>query len=693
MVQIGKIRWVLILAVILISAMTEAAEIPLPLLPPLQIVAGEIDPLKPILEAYRAGRYEMALFQAEETLSQLSPHDPLAEALAFLIGDIHMRSADIVGTDAIHAAISAFQGAIIRYPQTENAIRGLVRLGEAYRALKFYPESIASFRRVLMRHPKSRWITKAKLGMGETYRIWGKIEEAEETYRKLSQGRLSSEERQEISVGEAGLAYRSGNFTRAYPLYRKASQAKIGFEDRDHLFAYGESAFRTGHHQQAREAMLAYYNTFPRDPLAPVAIARVGETWRVDKKDRGAERAYTSVRNLLLLMKEESIEQKIAKLISEVGSLSERKDCVLALAEIRPIGCVPGPTEKGGTGLPRNVKEVVRLSRALMQEPALAPYGAEALFSAAQALRRQGFLDAPLAIEDRLLAERSQKATPFHKTVLTAFQKNVKEVVAETATPHGDSKIAEIYYRYPRALGPAMLYGETGMRMAESLTRLNMLDDAARLYEGISANVMHPLAEAALARLGQVRRAQGGQVDAHRYLTQSLAQHPTGPQSAETSMTFGDLLVEEGEIDLAIAQYNDWLRRHAGHSGQNAVRLSLAASYVKGEKLKEAAAIYQQLLEEGDGPQAPVVYLGAADVYRRLQQYKEAVKYYERALEMDPDFAQADWANMQLAYSYRALGQVERSQAIFGRLAEKSADPVIQQMATAYAHPFTVSLP
>ena len=688
----------LLSAGLLVSALllAEAAHAKKPALPifPAQEVAGEENPVRPILDAYDAQDYASALFQTEELLARLSPHDPLAEATAFLLGDLHLESAETVGgSDPLYAAISAFQNAIVKYPESENAVRGLVRMGEAYRALKFYPESIASFKRVLAKHSKSPFAVSARLGIGETYNAWGKWKEAAETYGKFSASKLSLENRRALHRGQADVAYQSGDYDLAYRRYQgvnlKASD--YGAEDRRTLFQYGDAAYRTGRLKQAREVFLAYYDVFQKDPLAPVALARVGETWRVEKKDPGAVRAYESIRNMLLIMEADTPGRKAGKLVSEIGSLARKKECAPVLPQIRPSDCLPRRADaalgEGADGLPRSAREVIHLSHALMQETPLAPVFQEILFASAKALRGQGLLDVPLEIENHLLPAVGVPPTRFQEQVRAAFQRTVKEAVAERSEAGDHEKVTEIYYRYPTAFSPAMRAGVTGMQVARSLAGVGLLSDAAGLYEAIAIRTTHPLAEEALARLGKIRFQQGEYVGAHQNTAQFLSRYPTGGQSVDVMQGFGDLLAKENETDLAIEKYNDWLLRHPNHASGGAVLSSLADAYVQKGALKEAAATYARLMEKEDEP-TPDLYVSAADVRFKLGEYKDAAALYERVIEMDPQFKHVGWARLQLGNSYRALGQMERGQALFVRLAEEASDPIIRQMAMEKAHIF-----
>ena len=670
-----------------------AADDSFPVFPPDAV--GAAGPIQPILDAAQGGNYLGAIDQTETLIGTLSPLDPLVESAVFLLGDLYFKSGESGGgPDALSSALSAYQNGIIRFPDSDNGIRALIRMGDAYRTMKFYPESIASFRRVISKHPKSRFVLKARLGMADTYRVWGKIQEAKDIYKKLGAIRQSPQDHIAIHRGEADIAYQDGDLGLAYKRYKSMGlrPKEYGAEDRKTLFQFGDAAYRTGQYKQARSVLLAYYDVFQQDPLAPIALAMAGETWRLDKKDKGADGAYEAIRNTTLLMGTETLGQKAGAIISEIGALGRKRECAPRLPQIRPSDCVPAKKEAADGDLPRGIREIVNLSRGLMQETALAPMYQWILFNAAKALRGQGLLDVPLEIENHLRPALGMQETSFQKMVRATFQQTMQTAVAELSDRKEDHKIAELYFRYPAALSAGMRTGATGMRIAESMNRIGLLSDAAEIYRPIASQTRHASAVDALARLGNIHRTQGETVKAHEAMSQFLLRYPTADPGGKVMQDFGALLADEGEVDLAIEKYNDWLLRYPQHPDGAAVLSALAATYVKKGALEEAAATYLRLLGRAEAKTA-AQYLAAADVHYQLERYREALAHYESALKADPEFLHAPWARLQSANSYRALGQVTKGHEIYAELAEKSTDPVIKSLAAEKAHILSGSAP
>ncbi len=656
--------------------------------------AGE-DPFRLAMDAYHAGDSLLAI-QETQRLKETLPPGPTAETAAFLLGDLYLRwaldtqASGALRNERLNDALSAFQEGVVRYPDSENAVRGLFRMGQTYKELALYPESVASFRRVLTRHPKSPFSVKSRLGIAQTYLAWGKLKSAAAAFEKVGMLRLSPADRKALNLAVADMAYQTGDSEGAYRKYSKMGFVPENYVhmDRGVLFQYGESAYQSGHLGKAREVFQAFHTIYPKDPLATIALARVGEAWRTDKKTKGAVESFDAIRNAMLLAEAETIEQRAGRLLSALGSLAQKRECVLALPQIRPSGCVPVPqgTEKPAEALPPlSVREVIDLSYGLIQEEVLPTVVQDILYSAAKVLRGHGYLDAPLAIEHRLLLSgRKMEETPFRKRVRATFQETMREAISERAGERDYFTVLNLYYLYPAAFSDDMRAGATGMQVAEGLDEMGLLSEAAAIYGPISESAVNPMSEEALARLGKINLKKGAHADSRQNIVRFLSGYPLGERSEEMKRIFGDLLAEEGRVDAAIEQYRDWLARYPGHADRTAVMSALAEAHVKMGDMDAASVVYGDLLGSSER-QAPETYARGADVYYRLGRYKDAIAYYELALKADPRFKYAGWVNLQIANSYRAIGQVEKGQAIFTQLEKQSEDPIIRHLAAEKA--------
>ena len=85
-------------------------------------------------------------------------------------------------------------------------------------------------------------------------------------------------------------------------------------------------------------------------------------------------------------------------------------------------------------------------------------------------------------------------------------------------------------------------------------------------------------------------------------------------------------------------------------------RMGLAESLQKLGEFEQSREIYQQILQ--DHPQSPSAYAGLGRVYWEEGKVAEAIKNYEKACELFPEFGSSHYA---LGLAYRTLGNAEKS--------------------------------
>lgn len=631
--------------------------------------------LKPALEAYRAEDYVTA-HDITKNVLQPQSEGPLAEMTAFLLGDLHLKLAHETDLDHLYQALSAFQEAVNRYPQSENAVRAYWRSGQIYMNLTLYYESIASFQRVLKSHPESRFAPLARLGMAQSYQTWGKWPETALAYEQLKISDLPLIEQAPALFGHADLLYLLNDFETAFRKYTEGAQAApdhlLGYSQK--LFQYGESAYRTGRYGRAREIFTLLFNVYPKDRLASVALARVGDAYRQEEKAQGASKMYGYVRTLY----PGSLGERMIRLIQVSRELGEKPSCLPPILPGDPEVCDRKPAqdpEKERLAL----QEILEQSSSLLQDKDLPAVLIETLFEAAQQLRRKGQFVAAMGIEDGILKQSLPER--FRKKVIGAFQDTMAEAVQRFAGNGDDMKIVEMFHSHPPAFTPAMLTGSIGLQVAESHARIGLLSQAVAIYEPIAASPMNPLSETALNLLGKVLFQKGDFVKARQKRTLFLTRYPKSARTPEALADLAETLERQGQMEPTIQKYTEWLRRYPTHPDRRPMALRLARVFEHQADFKEAIKIYLQWLgSEPDG--AIELRLRLADAYYRSGQYQRAVPYYEQILkETGPEPENRDWIQFKLAGSYQASGRPDQGRAIFLSLAQEARDELIKQLA------------
>lgn len=631
-------------------------------------------PVSQILQDYREGRFLDALVQVKQLQGEL-PEGPLAEAIAFLLGDIYFNLAREGQTQYLDKALSAFHTATLTYPDSENAVRGLWRMGQVYRHMELYYESIASFKRVLKNHPESPFADRSPGEIAQTYRAWKKWGQAARAFRAVHLEPLSGEEQRDVLTGYADSLYHLGAYAKAYQLYEKVSSRwpQDARQDMAALFQHADAAYRTDHRDQADRLFLYLFNVYPRTEPAPTALFRVGDSLRQKQNNQQAQDIYAQVAALY----PESFAARLSRLVKATADLH----CVTRPP--KPLGtqdtACPQSQEEAARTLSDITGEIRENARHLIQADLQAAVLDETLLASAGQLKDYGFFEEALEILHGL----SGRPMPIslRKKVLGVLQETMAEAL-QHRLEHGENiRMIELAHSYPSALTPHSLLGDTGLILAEAYLRLDLPQQAVRLLEAVAADPRNPLAEEAQYKIGRALLQQGELAQARQTFSRFLSKHPKSRWRPEVSEALGQTFSRLGENDRAIPIYQSWLARYREHPRRQQVYLQLAQAYMQSQQPGQAAPIYLKLASRHP-EQSAQFYLKTGDAYYQIREYGKALKFYNRALKGPVGPQDAEWAKFQLANSHLALGQLPEGQTILRELSQSASDPLIQQMAS-----------
>jgi TolA-binding protein len=668
-IEMNRFRFIIfILGLTVLTSNARAEDRELPFFPENYAAEGE-DPFKTILEAYHAGRFARAVMETEQLLDQLST-GPLSETASFLLGDLHLKWAETGGSNHLHDAMAAFNEAQIRYPDSENAIRGLWRIGQVYGKLGLYYESIGSFKRILLRHPNSRFAPLARIGIAETYQGWKKWEEAKEAYEQIDLKSLSKEDQASVLLGRAESLYHLEHFEAAYQKYEQGRALHGGPATPTILFRHAESAYRSGRMGRAREIFFDLLTLHPDDPLGPIALAKTGDTWRREGRFDQAAPIYAKVQSSAV----PNTSGGLDKLIASIGQLAMQ-------------ACSVDPPRKDSPGCQairdrEEVREALERmenqAKMIVQASPLNDIAPEILFEAIEQFRRYGAFNAAMELESRLLP--LVPSSYFRLRLAAVYRKTIGEEIGRLAKEEDDLKIVSLFHARSSDFTPPMLTGPTGLQVGISHARLGLYTEAIELFSPIAATPSNSLAEEALFHLGKSLLEKGDFPRAEKRLRAFLKRYPKSRRISSLLVDLGTVLDRQGKHQGAIETYTDWLRRYPAHPDQERVSLLLAKAYRRKGEFRKEAAVYLKWLRHRPENAADLSSL-LGDAYYRLKEYQKAIQAYETALKEKKESPEGDWIQLQLAKSYRALGQKSRGISLLDQLARNAKDPLVRQMA------------
>ncbi|MDQ0594594.1 tetratricopeptide (TPR) repeat protein [Chryseobacterium ginsenosidimutans] len=203
--------------------------------------------------------------------------------------------------------------------------------------------------------------------------------------------------------------------------------------------------------------------------------------------------------------------------------------------------------------------------------------------------------------------------------------------IAEDCFQKADYKCAEEQYlKLAQTEKIQKLQSEYYNNLGTAQRRLGKTTSAFKSYE--SALKANPMSAAVYANLGSIHGQKGNKQAAINYLNQGLQLEP---ENADMYLTRAKIYENLGKKDLAAKDLNQIL----SFAPDNIyARTGLANLKKNSGDLEGALKDYNQLISEK--PES-LLYSGRGDVYFKLKKNKEALTDVNKAIAIDPKFAQA----------------------------------------------------
>lgn len=627
--------------------------------------------ISPILEAYREQNYRLALTRTKRLLNK--NQDPLVvEAAIFLAADFEYQIALRKKGGNLSRALTAYQEAVSTYPSSENSIRAYWKIGEIYREMQFYYESIASHRRILNSHPGSPFGPLAQRGIARTYRDWEKLIQSAWEYRNTVRLDLPPSEKPITLVEYVDVLFLLGRFERFYQLYQDGLNRypQLIREQPGAMFRFGESAFWTKRFPEARTIFTKFFNIHPKEPLHIVALVRVGDSWRHEANTEKAEWIYSQVRS----MKSNSLNWQVA-------------DLVLRIGQFPILGCCPpAPLEIfARKRLPEVEIEIIkeRALSSLTDEP-ISPMLHRILYESAILLRENSFLLPSIRIFNQLLD--STPAPLIRKRMRALLRETAEEEVQQLSESDQHQEVVALYFSYPNAFTERMLIGITGLNLANSFFSLGLYRQAIDLYLPLSTDRKNSLRETVLFSLAKTYHHYGKPEEAIRTVKKFLSNYPKSKRVPEALFIQGKAFRAQNRNSDAIRIYQSFLKRFPKHGSGEEVYVHLADAYSSRGANKKALPIYKRIFKKRNRT-SPDLAFKIANAYQKTGHHKKAIAFYKTSLTLDQDRSSKAWIQLQMALSYESLGQIQSSQDLLQKLAKDDNDPVIRELAGQKVNP------
>jgi tetratricopeptide (TPR) repeat protein len=615
-----------------------------------------IKSFQPALKAYNKGDVDRAIVEAKELLKKKE----LTETATALLGDFYLRRWEGAGSGEgpeLISALNALEDVTRQYGGTENADLALLKRGNLYLSKQQYGEAGGSFTRVVLRHPQTPYAATAQVGLLEATRGLRRWDQIIRWYPRLSTFNPSLYNQQRGAFVYANTLFELGRFSESYAKYQFAdalipnSAAKN--QDPESLFHYGEAAYRSGHQDYAKAIFKNVYGQFPDHKVAPMAMAFTSNIMRLEGETGQAQ----ELADRLYFRQLNTPTERVGKIIAATGRLAS-------------LTCKdPCKSET----IQQSIKHIETESKLVLLERPFTTTTQAAILDALVQMRRYITFDTAEELYEEMIPIFPVQSPylPFAKSYLD------QTVLEHFKFLHDPQQVITLFHRFRRTFSPAEMNSETGFKLAKSHMDVGLLGDAIEYFKPISANVKNPMAEEAFYNMGLLLAQMGRYSEAQNMLERFLDRYP---KRTDVLSTLGNAYDVQGKTDLAINAYKKWLGYYPKHADRKIVYPKLASAYRLKKELDNEINLYLQWIKETEA-ESERPYIGLADAYYEKKLYKTAIETYEKALKVEKDKKDIDWAKLRIGASYLALGKKDDAGKIFQEVAKEAKTPIIKKTA------------
>jgi len=583
----------------------------------------------------------------------------VAETAAFLLGDLYKRQWEQGNEKALDQALVAYGQAIRAYTNSENASKALLKKGDIYFYKKLYPEALGNYNRVLSQGPSNPYALSAHVRMARSFQKWERWHDGLQLIDKSTNLSFNPEQQDALTSVRAECLYQMGRFEEAYQAYQLLFKT-----DRSHtvspgdLAAYGEVAYRTGHYRGIEGEVMAIlkksYDTDPREPSAPLALARFGFLSKLGGDTEAAETAA----NLVYAGMANVPNVKTGKIIVSTANLVVLK--------------CPDPCKSGLADI--NLKQLEKVSKSLLLDVPFTVTAQGAILDGLTQMQRYKRYEMAEDVYTLMIAALpSSSFSPY-----TFYTKNkLNQLVFEHFDTLKKAKpIVALHRRFWRTFEHRM-NGEAGLKIAKGYLKQGDLSTALNLLAPVAKNKLSPASEEALHELALLRARLGEYQAAEHAMIEYRIRYP---ENHAILLELGDIYARQELYEPAAVAYEEWLDSNPDDKKRDRIYEKLTRAYRGRQDVGNQVRIYEAWIKEDpDKPQR--LYMPLADLYYQQQRHKDAIRYFELALRFEKKQKEIDWALLRLSTSYVSDKQPEKAKAILQKLTKQAKNKLIKQMA------------
>lgn len=167
------------------------------------------------------------------------------------------------------------------------------------------------------------------------------------------------------------------------------------------------------------------------------------------------------------------------------------------------------------------------------------------------------------------------------------------------------------------------------LRSAIAYTNLQRYENALKDYKAILDQFLtHELASSAISGMQQVLTQLGRTDEFDRYLSQYKIANPDDASLSSIEYEAAKNLYFNQQYDKAVPAFKDYVRQYANTAPAYEAKFYIAESYFRLDKISDAIAYYEQVIEENKITQTSRAIQRVAELSLQGKNYDKAIQYF-----------------------------------------------------------------
>jgi TolA-binding protein len=600
------------------------------------------------------------------------PRSPLMDRAAYLRADCLYEVKRYAPIPEKQEVIDAFTDALSRYPNSDRAASGTLKMGIAYLEMGFSYEALAQFKLVESNFSGTPQAEIAPYWIAETVFQMGKYEEAIQLLTGFIRSYPNNNliKRAMVRLGEC--YFRLNRDAEADQVMKEAFEKWPDAATElppDSMITIAEQFRRQGRMNQAEELLLLGVNMYPEDEKASELLFRLAQTYAAQGDHNKAGAAYY----LLMERYPESDEGMMAQL--ELADMGRKKI---------PLDSVAGKSE------PYLNPQATYEFFAAEGTPRLRE---QALLKLAQSYQQSGELEK--ALEAYRWFAVDFPLSPQANQVQSEAVAILKELL-NPLNPEKDSFAAvKLYETGFLPAGWKLDDPSCLLKLGECYAQLDLLKEAVEISQNaLQKSAMDPGLQCRILERGAYWRFQSGRIDqAIEWLAKYVQQEPSGRPKPEHVFNLAGWKCYRKQYTDAVALYlrlvsptdqkpDQWSARAAAELGKLYLKMNQPADAVT--FLTKAVELYPGGESGGKNKE----FLGAchlilADAYALQSSFPQAYEHYLQSLKFSLKQEDMLWASYQADFLEQKLGGGDGKSSYLEKLGDAKGASVWVQIGEA----------